>query len=105
MPLPDIHVVLPDALAREKTSWMRPPCPEAIPMRIAVTPGIEIAARTPEDALPRLAYSAATVAPLGALAKIAANSSLFRLAPPTSAPPTSGRARIARALEGLAEPP
>ena len=37
----------------------------------------------------------------GALAKIAANSPLFRLAPPTSAPPTSGSARIARAIGGL----
>ena len=55
---------------------------------------------------PTCAYSAAMV-PLSteALAKIAANSSLFRLAPPTSAPPTSGSARIARAFEGLTEPP
>jgi hypothetical protein len=51
-------------------------------------------------------YSAAMV-PLcaGALAKIAANSSLLTLAPPTSAPPTSGSARIARAFVGLTEPP
>jgi MFS transporter, SP family, galactose:H+ symporter len=50
-------------------------------------------------------FSSAGFITPAALAKIAANSSLFRLAPPISAPPTSGSARIARALEGLTEPP
>ncbi len=37
--------------------------------------------------------------------KIASKSTAFRLAPPTSAPPTSESARMSCALEGLTDPP
>ena len=37
--------------------------------------------------------------------KIASKSAAFRLAPPTSAPPTFGSARISLALAGLTDPP
>ena len=36
---------------------------------------------------------------------ITLKSAAFRLAPPTRTPPTSGNARIARALDGLTDPP
>ena len=100
------HVPAPPSFGAISVFSAKPPWSEAIPMRIAVTPDIEFAARMQGTTRPRLPYSAASgAATAGALATIAANSSLFRLAPPTRAPPTSGSARIARALDGLTEPP